>query len=199
MVFETTFHNLADSWTNNSITLASNGALPAKDRGYYFNGIGSTRMNFTNDFALNLAFTVSAWINTGTATDRVIFSKDDNATDPTTVFVFKIQSDDNLAVEITTPGNFATRETEAVTVSLGSDTWYFVAAGVRLNTDASTAEVRIYQQTDVAIHTTSSSYYYLDDATAYKAVVGAERTSDLSTYRNLFTGFVYGIWIENVY
>ena len=58
-------------------------------------------MNFNDDFALNIAFTISAWINSGTAADRVIFSKDENQTDPTTVFVFKIQSDHNLAVEIT--------------------------------------------------------------------------------------------------
>ena len=199
MVYESTFQNLADSWTNNSITLASNGALPAKDRGYYFNGTGSSRMNFDDDFALNIAFTVSAWINSGTAANRVIFSKDDNTANPTTVFVFKIQSDHNLAVEITKPGNFANRETKAATTSIGIDTWQFVSTGVRLNADANTAEVRIYHQTDVSIHTSSSGYYYLDDINAYKALVGAKRATDQSTYENLFTGFMYGIWIENVY
>ena len=144
MVFEATFNNLADEWSNNSITLASNGALPAMNRGYYFNGTGTTRMNFNDDFALNVAFTVSAWINSGTAADRVIFSKDDNQADPTTVFVFKIQSDHNLAVEITTPGDFATRETKAGTTPLGTDTWLFVAAGMSLNADALTADVKIY-------------------------------------------------------
>ena len=70
MVFETTFNNLADTWTNNSITLTSNGALPAKDRGYYFNGTGTTRMDFDNDFALNVDFTISAWVNYDTAADK---------------------------------------------------------------------------------------------------------------------------------
>ena len=169
------------------------------NRGYYFDGTGTTRMNFNDDFALNVAFTVSAWINSGTAAHRVIFSKDDNQADPTTVFVFKIQEDHNLAVEITTPGDFATRETKAGITPLVTDTWLFIAAGVSLNSDALTADVKIYHQSEDSTLTTTSGYYYLDDATAYKAVLGAERTTDQNTYGNLFTGFMYGIWIENVY
>ena len=201
MVFETTFNNLADTWTNNSITLTSNGALPAKDRGYYFNGTGTTHMKFDTDFALGLDFTVSAWINSGSATERVIFSKDDNATSPpNTIFVFKLKSDHTLAAEITVPGNPSSRETKNPTTSITNDQWQFVAAGLQINDDANTAEVKIYQTNDTAsLETTSAGYYFIDDATAFKSYVGASRITDQSTFTELYNGFMYGVWVENVY
>ena len=42
----------------------------------------------------------------------------------------------------------------------------------------------------------SSGYYYLDDATTYKAHVGATK-SGASTYLEPFAGFMYAIYIDN--
>ena len=74
-----------------------------------------------------------------------------------------------------------------------------MAVSVKLNDDADTAEVTIYHSADTATSSTNSGIYYLDDATAYKAIVGAWRTTSTSDYDQFFTGFMYGLWIENVY
>ena len=84
--------------------------------------------------------------------------------------------------------------------ALGTDTWLFVAAGISLNDDSNTAEVKLYQESDTAHSaTTSAGNYYLDRASAYKAVLGAMRDTSFSTFTKIFNGFIYGVWIENVY
>ena len=198
VVFESVFSNLADTWTDNAIMLTSNGALPAKDRGYYYNG--SSHMTFDTDFRLNIHFTISSWINTTIGANMTIFSKDDNATDPLPRFVFTIKSDGKLLVKITKPADTATTNNTESTASIGSDTWVFVAGGLKLNPDAVTATVnfKIDNAADVTI-TTSSGTYFVDDVTTYKAYLGAERTSDQTSFGEYYTGFMYTMYIENTY
>jgi hypothetical protein len=61
-VFGATFNDFSSSWSTSSVTLTAQGTYPAKERGNYFQGSGSSdRMEF-NNFYLNVHFTVSAWI-----------------------------------------------------------------------------------------------------------------------------------------
>ena len=200
-VFGATFALFDTSWTNNSITLTAYDTQPAKDRGNWFNGSAGTRMDFTSDFTLNIDFTLSTWIRVESlASALVLFSKDNDATVRAIAYKTYLNTSGNLVALVTIPTDLSSSELQTSTGTVSTTTWTFVAIAVTLNNSAITMNInfKINDATD-DLKTTTNEYFYLDDAVAYKAFVGAQRNTDKSSFEYNFHGFMYGFWVDNTY
>jgi hypothetical protein len=75
LIYDISFNAFSGTWENNNITLASSSVAPAKNRGQYFNGTGSS-MQFS-DFTLAINFSVLTWLRLDDlSSEYSVFSKD---------------------------------------------------------------------------------------------------------------------------
>ena len=151
-----------------------------------------------DDFALNVHFTVSAWIRPDSFTaNQTIFSKIDSSY--AVVFKAYIDISGNIAVELARPDRTST-EVKTTSLSAITTSWQFVVYGISLQSTATSAEVNFKVDGDTADDTItfSTGYYYLDDSTPYKAHVGAIQSGS-SSFSEPFAGFMYALYIDNTY
>jgi hypothetical protein len=96
--------------------------------------------------------------------------------------------------------DWATTETETATNSVVTAAWIFVAYSVSINPDAITSTVRFWINNGSSEDSNiASSKVYLDFATSggYEAFIGTHRTTDITTFAGIFSGFIYSVYIYN--
>ena len=199
-IFGATFEGFSSLWTTSTVTISAQGPYPAKERGRYFKGSGSTDHMVCGDMLLNVRFTVSSWARVDAiGSDMSIFSKDNDAADPEIAFRAYIKSDGTLTAYFTDPTNLTDSETKSGTSSITAQQWTFVAISVDMDNGAtsSTTSFIINDASEVATSTTTGKYWV--DAAALINYVGTTRGTASNDFTDMFQGFMYGFWVDNTY
>jgi hypothetical protein len=158
-------------------------------------------MTFTNSFKLHLAFTVSSWIRVdgSPSGNGTLFSKDNNAGTPDLLFRTYVSTDLKLNVAVAKPASVATIAAVTSTNAISADDWTFAAIAIQLNTDGVTSTVNFrVNNAGNDTKTFASGHYYLDSVTPHTAYIGGYRTG-ASVWAENFKGFMFNIYVENVY
>ena len=133
--------------------------------------------------------------------NQTLFSKDTNTfPDGMAIQTFINNTDGFLAVEIGEIGNLTNRNpvTSDGNCKVTAEQWTFTGFSIALETTTgNTANIRMWIN-DASDQTSYSgeSNWYIDDATAHKAYLGAYR-SDSSVFEQMMTGFIYKVNIYN--
>ena len=154
-------------------------------------------------FKFNIDLTISSWVRLDVLdSNNAIFQKRNNDQSPLSALEFSISSAGNLQLILGNASDLSQNETITSVSTVTASSWKFVAVSIQLRPDAITDEIvfNIDSTEDSAVN--SANYYFAPEVTALSTNVGAlvqdDQPSGLVWVDN-FKGFIYGIWIENVY
>ena len=178
--------------------------MAAKNRGHYFATSTPGHIEISPSPQLNIDLTISSWIRLDVLNStNAIFAHDSDSATPLQILNFSITSAGKLRLLIGNPTNsYNGNETVDSSSTIPAKDWKFVAASIQLRADAISNRIKFNIDATEDSEVFTSQYYFLDKDSNVKTTIGASRNGNQSSgfnSDNPFKGFIYGIWVENVY
>ena len=199
-----TYTNDIAGISNNAIAINSNGSgLPGTHRGLYFDGSGSAKVEWQNDFILALQFSVHSWVyafdQANRTSDMTLFSKTktvDGAEEWYDHVALRVDTELNFKVNLGYNAS-ATSYTSLTSSAdaLAQNTWTYVTYYLYMtNSNQVNVQMYINSAANGSIDTLTLNRIMLFDDPAYDACVGSEHLQS-ATYMNQWNGYIYDVHI----
>jgi len=162
--------------------------IPAKDRGYYFDGSAYMQLAPSPSLALAPEFTVAIWVRP-TADSGTLLAKQRDSPEVSSLIQVSLNSTQpQVDLNLTSSSHTATESVE--------QGWNFLAVGIHLNSTVPEFQVIAYLNSTQVISGSLGGEWLDDLQSSYLFSIGAQH-SDQTTFSNFYTGFLWEVRIYN--